>query len=133
MSTEPSLKRMGRAGFSLLEVIVSLTILSGAIISIAAATAVLARLTTDASSTVQRSATVSEAASTLTAVPWADLPTTTDCTNVSGTVQVEKCVTVENLSVNRKRFTIIVTSTMGADTTVVERQRSGGGNPFNSP
>lgn len=120
-------------GFSLIETVVGMLILSVALLSVAASAGLVAEYSVDAGARGQRVVSGAEATTILSRLPWAELPTETECVDVPGSSAVERCVEVEDVSAGLRRFTVIVTDDHGVDTLQIERARSGGANPFNVP
>lgn len=121
-------------GFSIVEVLVAMTLTMIAVTAFAAGTAAVARLSAGSTGLVQRSASLSEYVAELYAMPFADLPST-GCVDVAGEYSYERCVTVTDLSARRKQITITVTPDdprMPADTMTIERGVAVGTNPFSS-
>jgi hypothetical protein len=112
---------------------VALTVLSGTLLSLAAATAVVATMSRTTEAQGQQIFAAAEASGRLAALPWASLPSSSSCQSIAGDVELEECVTVETVASNHKRFTVVVSSDSGADTVVVERRRTANSNPFNVP
>jgi prepilin-type N-terminal cleavage/methylation domain-containing protein len=131
--TGPTGRLSGPHGFSLVEVLVALVILSGTLMSLAAATAVVARMSTTTSASSQRAVATAEASGRLAAQPWVGLPAAGSCKKITGEVPMTQCVTVTNVTATHRRFTVIVSSETGADTTIVERRSTRGANPFSLP
>ena len=122
----------GREGFSLVEIIVALTITLVVVMALAAGTASVARMSGNAAGLVRQTASMEEVASSLSAIPWASLPSGTTCDTATG--GYERCVTTTDVDASTKSFRIIVTPEdprLPPDTVVVERGLAAGSNPFN--
>jgi prepilin-type N-terminal cleavage/methylation domain-containing protein len=123
----------GREGFSLIEIMVALTITLVVVMALAAGTASVSRMSGNAAGLVRQTASMEEVATSLTAIPWANLPSGTTCDTATG--GYERCVTATDVNSRTKSFTIIVTPEdprLPPDTVVVERGLAAGSNPFNS-
>jgi prepilin-type N-terminal cleavage/methylation domain-containing protein len=124
-----------KRGFSLVEIMVALTITLIVVMALAAGTAAVARMSGNAAGLVRQTASMEEVATSLSVIPWANLPAGTTCDTVTGG-GAQRCVTTTNVNTKTKRFTIIVTPEdprVPPDTLVVERGRGTVTNPFNSP
>ncbi len=120
-------------GFSLVEIMVALTITLVVVMALAAGTAAVARMSGASGGLVRQTASMEEVASSLSAVPWANLPSGTACDTAAGGYQ--RCVTTVDVNARTKRFTVIVTPEdprLAPDTLVIERGLGAGSNPFNS-
>jgi prepilin-type N-terminal cleavage/methylation domain-containing protein len=122
-----------RAGFSMVELLVALTVLSGSSLALAGATGAVARLSRSTQARGQQAVLAGEASGRLAALPWHSLPSTSSCRSVSGDVALQECISVQVVTTAHRRFTVTVTSSINADTVVVERRRATSGNPFNVP
>lgn len=125
-----------RRGFSLVEIMVALTITGVVIMSLAAGAAAVARMSGQSASLVRRAAAVDETAGALASMPWSDLPTGTVCDTVVGDFSYERCVTATDVTTKKKEFTITVTPNdpqIAPDTATVERGRILTVNPLNVP
>lgn len=121
-------------GFTLVEVLVAMTLTLIAVTAFAAGTAAVARLSSGSTGMVQRSASLSEYVAELYATPWADLPAT-GCEDIGGVYPYERCVTVTDVTARRKQITVTVTPDdprMPSDTMTIERGLTAGTNPFSS-
>ncbi|MEX2527057.1 MAG: prepilin-type N-terminal cleavage/methylation domain-containing protein [Gemmatimonadota bacterium] len=133
-SEQTSLKR---GGFSLLEVMVAITLLAVILTALTGASFSLVRYSQISGGMVQRGAAAAEFAGYLTSAPWDSLPTASECTSVADPgFPHDRCVTVVELNPNAKRFTVIIVPAnthIPPDSSVVQRGKGGGGNPFNNP
>jgi prepilin-type N-terminal cleavage/methylation domain-containing protein len=125
-----------REGISLIEVIVAMTLLGVVLTSLASATFQAARRSTTVAAEGYRQGVLMQEVNRLTALPWANLPTSTVCQTVSGgAFPHTRCVNpLSAPSSNSRRLRIIVTPMMpGArpDTIVVDRANPAVGNPLN--
>ena len=122
-----------QGGFSLVEIVVALTIMLVAVMSLAAGTAAVARMSGGSADLVHRSASMDDYAGALSTMPWSELPGTS-CETISGDYTYERCVTVTNVSASEKQFVITVTPEnprISPDTITIERGRPLGSNPLN--
>ena len=128
-------KRTARTGdgFSLVEVLVAITIMAVVLMSLAVGTAAVARMSNGSADRVHRSASKDDFASSLAMMPWSQLPTGTSCDTISGDFPYERCVTVTDVSAKEKLLEIIITpdnQRISPDTIVIERAMSLGPNPL---
>ena len=123
-----------RGGFSLVEIVVALTIMLVAVMLLAAGTAAVARMSGGSADLVHRSASMDDYASALSTMPWSELPSGTSCETFSGEFPYERCVTVTNVSASEKQIVVTVTpenTRISPDTITIERGRPLGSNPLN--
>jgi len=123
----------GQAGISLIETVVGMLILAVSLLALAAAAGVVAQYSVETGIRGQQVVSTSEVGALLSRTPWEELPTESECVELPGSSGLERCVTVEDVTGNRKRFTVIISGPHGADTLQVERTLGGGANPFNVP
>jgi len=121
-----------RSGFSVVEILVALTILSGSLLALAGATGAVARLSRSTQARGQQTVVAAEASGRLVATPWDSLPSAGSCRSINGDVALQECISVQTVSSTLRRFTIVVSSPDNADTVIVERRRPATGNPFNT-
>jgi prepilin-type N-terminal cleavage/methylation domain-containing protein len=120
-------------GFTLIEIIVALTLLSLILVGIAQMTLVLSRRTRGVSAAAARSAIITEQINRLAAIPWAELPapgSTVTTTVSSSPLPHTRTVIVEGVSSMLRRVTIIITPLNTAyrpDTIVLRRMRPAAG------
>jgi prepilin-type N-terminal cleavage/methylation domain-containing protein len=127
-----------RAGFTLVEVLVSMTVLSLGLAGLGTLLVRSARQATDASSVVYQSAALSKEVGRLGAVPFASLAAGTTCTPMTAPpLPHTLCTTVTDVTTKRKTVKVVVTPTanphLTADSTMFERTISGNGTPLNTP
>jgi type II secretory pathway component PulJ len=123
-----------REGFTLVEIMVALTITLIVVMSLAAGSATVAKMSGGSAGRVWRSASMDEAATAIATMPWADLPSGTTCDDVSGDFPHEQCISVSDVSSKRKQITIVITPddpNVAPDTITMERGRVVTQNPFN--
>ena len=124
----------GSAGFTLVEILVALTIMMVTITSLAAGTAAVARMSGGSADRVHRSASIDDFAGALSTMPWAELPSGTSCDQIAGEFPYQRCVTVTDVSAREKQLVITVTPDnlrSSAETITTERGRALGSNPLN--
>ena len=126
--------RQAQAGFSLVEVMVTIVLIAIAMLSLVPVMLMVARSSTTATTLAQRSAVVTGEVERIEAVPFTTLAVGNTCTTFSSAAFPHtRCINITSVNSQTKRITIIVTPLNGvrADTTVVERHKSGGYNPLN--
>jgi prepilin-type N-terminal cleavage/methylation domain-containing protein len=127
-----------REGFTLVEVMVSMTLLSVASLALIP---LLFRVTRAAEATAGASyqtATLAAEASRFDALPFDSLTAGTSCVTVTtGPVAHTKCTTVSNVSPRVKQVMIVVTPSgnglLHPDTTIFNRTKSTNANPLKTP
>jgi hypothetical protein len=100
--------------------------------ALAAGTAAVSRMSGTSAGLVRQTASMEEVATSLSVIPWANLPAGTACDTATG--GYERCVTTTDVDARTKAFTIVVTPDdprLAADTLVIERGLGAGQNPFN--
>ena len=123
------------SGFSLVEILVALTVMVVVLTSLAAGSAAVAGMSNGSADRVQRSAAKEDFASALATMPWASLPSGTTCDTISSAFPYERCVTVTDVSSREKQLQIIVTPEnhrISPDTVTIERGMALGDNPFDA-
>src|SRR2546426_2459716 len=128
--------KQSEAGFSLVELLVAITLLSLVLVSVAQLNVALARRFYALSGGAARSAVVAQQVNQFTAMPFDSLK------SKAGTITVNKPplpytrkVTVDSLSPKLRRVTIVITplnSVFAPDTLVLQRSKPGN-NPFKTP
>lgn len=128
---------LDESGFSFLEVMVAITLLAIILTGLTGASFSLVRYSQISGGMVKRGAAAAEFSGYLTSAPWDSLPVASGCTTVAGAdFPHDRCVTVVELSPNARRFTAIIVpanSAIPPDSSVVQRGKGGGGNPFHHP
>ena len=124
-----------RGGFTLIEVMVSMTLLSVASLSLGTLLFRAARLANATSAASYQTATLAGTAGRLDALPFDSLAAGTTCTTVTAQpFPHTQCTTVNNVSAKVKTIMIIVTpagnTLMHPDTTLITRSRSTPSNPL---
>ena len=127
-----------RGGFTLVEVMVSMTMLSVASLALGTLLFRAARQANATSTASYQTATLAGEAGRFDALPFDSLTAGTTCASVSGgPFPHSKCTTVNNVSSKVKQIVIIVTPSgntlMHPDTTIITRTISGNGNPLKTP
>jgi prepilin-type N-terminal cleavage/methylation domain-containing protein len=122
-------------GFTLIEVLVSMTLLSVASLSLGTLLFRAARLANATSTASYQTAALAGTASRLDAVPFDSLTVGTTCTTVSnGPFPHTSCTTINNISSKVMQVIIVVTPSgnglMHPDTTTFNRSKSVASNPL---
>ena len=124
-----------RGGFTLIEILVTMVLMSITLVVLAPVTLRVAMLSTASTIAAQRSGVLSGEVQRLELVAFDDLSTGSACTSFpTADFPHTKCVTVTSLSADRKRVTVTVTPASAAsqpDSTTVDRQDAGRYNPLN--
>lgn len=125
-------------GFTLVEVLVSITVLSLGMVALGSLLVRSARQATAASSVVYQTAALSEEVGRMGAMPFELLVAGTTCTTVTAhPLPHTRCTTITDVTAKRKTVKITVTPTgnplLGADSTMFERSVSKTGTPLNTP
>jgi prepilin-type N-terminal cleavage/methylation domain-containing protein len=132
--TTPTPASPNRGGFTLVEVMVSMTLLSVASLALGTLLFRAAREANATSAASYRTATLSGEAGRVGALPFDLLAAGTSCVTVTaGQFPHSKCTTVSNVSAKVKQIVIVVapsSHTLRPDTTVITRTISGNGNPL---
>jgi prepilin-type N-terminal cleavage/methylation domain-containing protein len=132
MSTHPSSSKTG--GFTLVEVMVSMTLLSVASLSLGTLLFRAARLAHATSTSSYQSAMVSGEVSRLDATPFTELVAGTACVNITTPFPGSQCTTINNVSSKVKQVTIVITPSgnplLHPITSSFTRTLSGNGNPL---
>ncbi len=123
-------------GFTLVELMVALVVLSIAILPISALVYQLARQSVASSQAQHVGGVITGEAGRLSVVAYDALPDAAGCVVVSSPpFPHERCITVVDLSASLRRVTLIVTPSVPLsrpDTLVFDRGRPATGNPFNT-
>lgn len=120
------------AGFTLVEILVSIVLLTVMLASLAPTTMGIARLSTGSTITMQRAAVLAGEAQRVEMIRFDALAAGTTCYDLSSTdFRHSKCVTVADLNATTKRVTMVVTPTGGVpDTLIVDRTKGARYNPL---
>jgi prepilin-type N-terminal cleavage/methylation domain-containing protein len=127
-----------RAGFTLIEVMVSVTIVAIGLLVMGRLLVRSARQAEAASAGSYQTATLAAQLGMYDALPFDQLAAGTVCdTATAHPFPRISCVTVTNVSAKIRKVSVVVTPTdnplLSPDSVVVERSISGNGNPLNSP
>jgi prepilin-type N-terminal cleavage/methylation domain-containing protein len=133
----PSPRRHVRRGFSLVETLVGMTLISIAILSVARLDYNVMRRTLDVSRLSYGNATMLRQVNRYVSINYDSLDTHMGCVTVTtGPTPNTACATLTTPSTGVKRVTIVMTLTgvtARPDTVIVERTSASGNNPFNTP
>jgi prepilin-type N-terminal cleavage/methylation domain-containing protein len=126
-----------RGGFTLIEVMVTMTIISIGILVLGGMLLRSSRAAEAASAASYQTAAMTTLASRLDALPFDQLAAGTTCDTVAGPPLPRiRCAVITTVSAKVKRVTVRVTPTgpsLQADSVVFERSISGNGTPLNTP
>jgi prepilin-type N-terminal cleavage/methylation domain-containing protein len=133
MTTHPSSSKTG--GFTLVEVMVSMTLLSVASLSLGTLLFRAARLANATSVSSYQTAMISTESSKLSTLPFDQLPAAgTTCVNITTPFTGTQCTTILNVSAKVKEVTVVITPTGSSlvqpVTSSFTRSISGNGNPL---
>jgi prepilin-type N-terminal cleavage/methylation domain-containing protein len=121
-------------GFTLVEVMVSMTLLSVASLSLGTLLFRAARLANATSTSSYQTAMISAAASEMGAKPFNLLVAGTTCVNITTPFPGTSCTTINNVSSKVKQVTVVITPSdnplLHPVTTSFTRTISGNGNPL---
>jgi Tfp pilus assembly protein PilV len=125
-----------RAGISLVEIVVAMTLMSAVLIPVAGLTALGANRSVRSAGTTYRQGILSQEVNRLTALPFTTLPGMVGCTTVNaGVFPHTRCVTVTNVSATLRRVEVIVTPAQPSvrpDTARFDRANPPLGNPLST-
>jgi len=131
--TTRALRARLNAGFTLIEILVSLTILAVGILALGTLMARGARSAEAASSVSYQTTILGAEAARYDAIPFTQLAAGTVCVTVSGApLPHTRCATVTNVNPTLRRVTLVVTATnslVRPDTLIFERSISGDAAP----
>jgi prepilin-type N-terminal cleavage/methylation domain-containing protein len=96
-------------GFTLVEVMVSMTLLSIASLALGSMMFRAARQATAASAGAYQTASLSGEVSRLQAVPFDQLPAGTTCVTLTAPIAATQCTTINNVSAKVKQVTVVIT------------------------
>ena len=129
-------RRASRAGFSLVEVLVGLTLLSIALTTVARLDYNVMRRTEEVGSASYANATLLRQVNRFVSLPYDSIPAHTGCITVStGPQPNTACVTTSVVNSTTLQVTIIsrLTGTVARpDTVILYRTKTSGTNPFNT-
>jgi len=122
------------AGFTLVEVLVSMTLLSVGSVALASMLVRATRLAGAAAANSYQTAMVSAEVSRYDATPFELLIVGTTCTSITSPFQGTRCTTVNTVSAKVKQVTVVVSPSgnplLHPITTSFTRSLSGNGNPL---
>ena len=142
MRGTPNAMTRARAGFSLAEIIIGMTLLAIIVSSLASLTFHVSRRMIEVSRGTGLNAAVSRDVNRFSVLPYDSLSAHAGCDSItSATESFAQCVTVTTPSTNTHRVTIVTTPLVHAyasrtpvpDTVVIDRMKASGSNPLNSP
>ena len=126
--------RTARGGFTLVEVMVSMTLLSVGALALASMLVRATRQAGAASSTAYQTAMISGEVSRLGATPYDLLDEGTTCVTITDPFPGTRCTTINSVSTKVKQVTVVVTPSgnplLHPITTTFTRAISGNGNPL---
>jgi prepilin-type N-terminal cleavage/methylation domain-containing protein len=132
--TTSSAPASNTAGFTLIEVMVSMTLLSVASLALGSLLFRASRQAGAASTAVHQTAMISGEVSRLDAMPFDLLASGTTCVTITDPFPGVRCTTVNNVSPKLKQVTVVVTPSgnplLRPITTSFTRTISGNGNPL---
>jgi prepilin-type N-terminal cleavage/methylation domain-containing protein len=135
MTTQPAAQKTG--GFTLVEVMVSMTLLSVASLALGSMLFRATRQAGAASAASQQTASLSGEVSRLGAMPFDLLVPGTTCVTESTPDLATRCSTINSISPKVKQVTVVVTPSgnplLQPITTTFTRTISGNGNPLKTP
>lgn len=125
-------------GFTLIEVLVSLTIVSVGVLALGSLLIRSVRTAEAASAVSLQTAAMAAEAARLDAVPFTLLAAGTTCQNVTAApFPHQLCTTIADVSAKLKQVRVVVTPTgqppLPADSVMFERSISGNGTPLSTP
>jgi prepilin-type N-terminal cleavage/methylation domain-containing protein len=127
---------MTRRGFSLVELLITMAVLSIALVVLVPVTRRVASLSNQSTGRTQRLAALSGEVQRVEALPFDSLTVGTTCRQAGSSAPYTTCMTVTAVN-DRTRLIVVSVAPIGVqvgpDTTVVERSRGGGANPLNLP
>ena len=131
---EQSNARHIRDGFTLVEVVVAMVLLSAVLVMLAGMTFATAQRSVDLQSAGARSAVMLQEVNRLTAMEYADLAGQVGCRTLSsGADQFNTCIAVNALGSRTSRVRVLLTparSGVAADSVVFVRSQPSTSNPF---
>jgi prepilin-type N-terminal cleavage/methylation domain-containing protein len=132
--TTPTSPSQKTGGFTLVEVMVSMTMLAVASLALGSLLFRAARQANAASTSSYQSAMVSGEVSRLSATPFDQLVAGTTCVSITNPFPGTRCTTINNISSKIKQVTVVVTPSgnplLHPITTTITRTISGNGNPL---
>ena len=123
------------SGFSLIEVVLAMTLMSVALLSMAGLTFQVTRRAVESQGVVRTTTAAAEQVNRLTLAPFEELANEAGCTEVGGDFPHTRCVTVVTVSANKKNVQVILTPAhafFAPDTVEFDRGQGAKGNPFST-
>lgn len=125
-----------RAGMSLVEIVVAMTLMSAVLIPLAGLTAFGANRSVRNAGGTYRQGILNQEVNRLTSLPFAALPGAVGCVTVAaGTFPHTRCVTVTTVTATRRQVQVIVTPAqpdLRPDTATFDRANPPTGNPLST-
>jgi prepilin-type N-terminal cleavage/methylation domain-containing protein len=132
--TRPTAPSQATGGFTLVEVMVSMMLLSVGSLALASMLVRASRQASAASANAYQTAMVAEEVSRYDATPFSQLTAGTTCTSITTPFQGTRCTTINDISSKVKQVTVVVTPSgnplLHPITTSFTRSISGNGNPL---
>lgn len=135
-NTRGSPHRLGRGGFTLIEVLVAMVLVSIAMLGLGPVTLRVAQMSREFTVVSQRTGVLAGEVSRLEVQPFDALAAGTSCQmDSTSSVPHTTCTTVADVGAETKQVTVIVTPLDGtaADTSVLERSKGASSNPLDTP
>ena len=128
----------GRSGITLIEILVSLTLLVVVLSSLAALTVSVGQQANSVSSATYGAAQMGEQVGQLMVVPFDSLAARNGCqtTTSAQSYAFTKCIGVSSVTRTQRRITLVLTPRVRrvrADTVIFDRTRPQSSSPFNTP
>jgi prepilin-type N-terminal cleavage/methylation domain-containing protein len=138
MARRQAARRKRQSGFTLVEVLVTITLISTGILVMGGMLMQSARSATAASAVAYQTAELASEIGRLDALPFTSLSAGTTCDTVAASQLPRiRCSTIATVSAKVKRVTVTVTPTGShappAQSVVFERSISGNGTPLSTP
>ena len=128
-------KHPARRGITLIEVTVALVVFAIVTVSIASFTTQVARGSQLNGIATVRAGAIAAQVNRLEVLPFDSLPSRAGCTSIStGLLPRSECITVQDLTVRRRRVTFVLTpanSALRPDTAILVRTKPKGFHPLN--
>jgi hypothetical protein len=125
-----------RAGISLVEIVVAMTLMSAVLIPVAGITALGANRAVRTAGATYRQGILNQEVNRLTALPFATLPGAAGCTTVAtGTFPHTRCVAVTDVTGTLRRVRVVVTPAQPGvrpDSATFDRANPPTGNPLST-
>ena len=103
---------VNRNGFSLVEVMIALTIMSVVLIALGGLMFQVAQQSRSSAATTYRTAAAQKAAAHIQTLPWNNIDGASGCTaDSSGLMAYNRCISVTNPSAEMKQVTVVISPT----------------------